>query len=805
MPIPIASRVDMSRIEISLTSFPERYIFLPYLEESLRNQTVTIDHVNLFIYKGDPLPETSDFFRVHVIERDLKSYNKLIHSLRMFPDKYILTLDDDRYYDPTHIEELITRTDGEHVTAFKVAMINGIQWDDDFLDKHVERFGLVYGAYPWGADGVLYPPHVFGPEIFDEELFMNEFPTVDDIYFGYCLALNGEPIQKIHHTTRYFELLGKPHEFINRRENGKMFELNECVKQTTNLCFENMCKQGDIINKIKVNYLLKQSIHTPKESYNDIFNIYSKDAHGLSPYVISLTTFPDRLVNIQHTLYSLVKQCDYIYTVIIWIYSKQWTNNELKILYNYAKPIACIKEIDTELFGDYDMKSYKKLLPILNSYYNKYPIITIDDDVIYSDGFFKDLMNIAKDYRYRLTIGYQGREYTDGMSWNEPYVTHPMGIGFNKILEGGCGVFYPAGIFNNIDKGLLIKPDIKHFGWCDDIYFAYLRNLYDIPSMYITKPSLKNIIIQVVDGPKLWDENRNGGNDKALSFYRDHLSHGSILNIIELHPWHYECIESVMDQFYANENIIVLTINSDSHHFKPFREYILDNYPNVYFGVATNATKNIIQTVPNGKDIRGDNIIKIYHDCFEESPLTEEHFYVNCENAIKRNANIVELWRKLPKLKTIEKNEKIFVITIIGNIARRDHTLIDALIHSIEAHNNGSCDGFFGKIIDEKAGDKHVTLRILSYARSRLNSPCIEEFNNLPYAKYYYMIQSSDMLFDAIDNHRLYQYSCSSMINAALFYDIPVICNENIYNTFIKDSDLEKRSVIYNSGDIQTK
>lgn len=491
--------------------------------------------------------------------------------------------------------------------------------------------------------------------------------------------------------------------------------------------------------------------------------------------------------------------------VIIWIYRKQWTDKELKILYNFTKPIACIKEVDTEVFGEYDMKSYNKLLPILNSYYNKYPIITIDDDVIYGDGFFKDLMNIAKDYRYNLTIGWQGREYTDNMSWNEPYVTHPMGIGYNKILEGVCGIFYPAGVFNNVDKELLIKPDVKNFGWCDDIYFAYLRNLNDIPSMYIAKPPLKNIFIQPVDGPKLWDENSNGGNDKALSFYRNHLSHGSILNIIELHPWHYECIESVMDQFYANENIIVLTINSDSHHFNPFREYILDNYSNVYFGVATNATKNIIQTVPNGKDIRGDNIIKIYHDCFEESPLTEEHFYVNCENAIKRNANIVELWRKLPKLKTIEKNEKIFVITIIGNIARRDHTLIDALIHSIEAHNNGSCDGFFGKIIDEKAGDKHVTLRILSYARSRLNSPCIEEFNNLPYAKYYYMIQSSDMLFDAIDNHRLYQYSCSSMINAALFYDIPVICNENIYNTFIKDSDLEKRSVIYNSGDIQTK
>jgi hypothetical protein len=98
---------------VSLTSYPPRFGTLSLTLRSLLLQTVKADRTILWIAHADIqlLPKNVTDLQAAGLEiratEDMKSYKKIIPALEAFPDAFICTADDDVYYWPTWLEELV--------------------------------------------------------------------------------------------------------------------------------------------------------------------------------------------------------------------------------------------------------------------------------------------------------------------------------------------------------------------------------------------------------------------------------------------------------------------------------------------------------------------------------------------------------------------------------------------------------------------------------------------------------------------------------------------------------------------------
>jgi len=185
---------------VSLTSYPPRFATLSKTLESLRRQTVRPDRIVLWLAHGDvsQLPATvKDIAQVSNIEirecADTKSYKKLIPALAEWPDAFIVTADDDLYFEPTWLEQLVSGAEeGENVVvcrrAHKPMRTAGslrpyVDWEWDFIG-HGEIFE---DLFPTTGSGALYPPGSLHEMVSDQATFMSICPTADDVWL-YCLA-----------------------------------------------------------------------------------------------------------------------------------------------------------------------------------------------------------------------------------------------------------------------------------------------------------------------------------------------------------------------------------------------------------------------------------------------------------------------------------------------------------------------------------------------------------------------------------------------------------------------------------------
>lgn len=194
-------------IIVSLTSYGKRVKgSVVYAIYSLLKQTVRPERIVLWLdekeYSDNNLPAKLRFLCRYGLEvrycRDIRSYTKIIHALSAFPDKHIITVDDDIYYTKGFINELV-KAHQQHPQA----IIAGIAKMPIFKhDKHPAPY-ITWPEYhhvsadfkydktqlfPLGIGGVLYPSHIFDDEVTNERIFMSLCPKADDIWL-YIMGL----------------------------------------------------------------------------------------------------------------------------------------------------------------------------------------------------------------------------------------------------------------------------------------------------------------------------------------------------------------------------------------------------------------------------------------------------------------------------------------------------------------------------------------------------------------------------------------------------------------------------------------
>lgn len=202
----LAARQDREVI-VSLTSYGKRVRgSVVYTVHSLLRQTVRPERVVLWLdeeeYGEGNLPADLRFLQQYGLEvrygKDIGSYTKIIHSLTAFPDKHIITADDDLYYSKHFVEEF-TEAHRQHpeaiITGFAKVPLTGSDHRlapyDEWPEYHHVGADFEYDGqrlFPLGVGGVLYPRRVFDGEVTNEAVFRRLCPKADDIWL-YIMGL----------------------------------------------------------------------------------------------------------------------------------------------------------------------------------------------------------------------------------------------------------------------------------------------------------------------------------------------------------------------------------------------------------------------------------------------------------------------------------------------------------------------------------------------------------------------------------------------------------------------------------------
>ena len=198
------------KLIVSLTSYPSRYSTLKLTLMSLLSQTVKPDIVILWVYKEDlfSLPKKISKLKkrgliIKGVDTDLRSYNKLIHALKKYPEDFIVTADDDIYYPENWLESLIN----SHVESKREILCcraHRISKDKEgcllpYKEWEWETGSLCDDEYifPTGTGGVLYPPESLHKEVFNEKIFLEKCEYADDIWLYFMFRLNGYMAKKV--------------------------------------------------------------------------------------------------------------------------------------------------------------------------------------------------------------------------------------------------------------------------------------------------------------------------------------------------------------------------------------------------------------------------------------------------------------------------------------------------------------------------------------------------------------------------------------------------------------------------------
>lgn len=210
----VRNRISEQRLQdspdkpiVSLTTFPARLGSVSLAIESIFRQSAPPGAVYLWLYEGeiskDEFPEALQRLeqrglRIEFVPENLRGAKKLIYAAKQFPDRIIVTADDDLLYPWDWLERLecaSRETPGTVIChrGHKIERRHDGTFHRYWDCMRVEKGGTdpSLALLPTGGAGSLYPPGVLNQQIFNIDLMLRLCPTADDVWFKAMTLLNG--------------------------------------------------------------------------------------------------------------------------------------------------------------------------------------------------------------------------------------------------------------------------------------------------------------------------------------------------------------------------------------------------------------------------------------------------------------------------------------------------------------------------------------------------------------------------------------------------------------------------------------
>lgn len=188
---------------VSFTSIPSRFPIIHLTVRSILAGTRKPEKIVLWLnelLKND-VPKSllaliGERFEIRYVEGNLP-HRKLMHSLRAFSEKVVVTCDDDMMYDPEWLQRLYE----DHIQFPQDIIANecrGINYDSAgelrpyyYWYKENGKAVTYDSLLPLGYGGVLYPPHCLHEDVFKSDLYLTLAPKADDLWFKAMALLKG--------------------------------------------------------------------------------------------------------------------------------------------------------------------------------------------------------------------------------------------------------------------------------------------------------------------------------------------------------------------------------------------------------------------------------------------------------------------------------------------------------------------------------------------------------------------------------------------------------------------------------------
>lgn len=200
---------------VSLTTFGSRIMDAYLVIESIMQQTVKPNRIILWLdeneFDDSKLPSLLKRLCLRGLEirycANIRSYKKIIPTLKLAPEATIVTIDDDVIYPQDFLEKLVCayRNDkkcvyfyrGRYIAKRKKGLAPYRSW------KMVNTAEKRMDVLPTGIGGVLYPQGCFADGVLDEKTFMDLCPKADDVWLRVMTILKGYPCCLIEYPGRF--------------------------------------------------------------------------------------------------------------------------------------------------------------------------------------------------------------------------------------------------------------------------------------------------------------------------------------------------------------------------------------------------------------------------------------------------------------------------------------------------------------------------------------------------------------------------------------------------------------------------
>ena len=188
---------------VSLASIPSRLGIVHLTIRSILNQDVLPEKIVLWLHEDlkDSIPKSlnvlvGDLFSIKYADY-FSSHRKLVEPLKLYPNKIIVTCDDDMMYRKNWLSKLYQAHENhpDHIVANQTRCIT-YGSDGELLSYKAwkpNESGCQNPllTLPIGAGGTLYPPDSMHKTVFNQELFLHLTPKADDLWFKAMGLLKG--------------------------------------------------------------------------------------------------------------------------------------------------------------------------------------------------------------------------------------------------------------------------------------------------------------------------------------------------------------------------------------------------------------------------------------------------------------------------------------------------------------------------------------------------------------------------------------------------------------------------------------
>lgn len=195
-------------IIVSVTSFPGRIDTVWMTIQTLKLQTVLPEKIILWLsnqqFKSEKdIPISlrnlvDDLFEIRMVDEDIRSHKKYFYALKEYPNKSIVTFDDDIFYHPDTLKCLLdaNKIFPHAIIANRTVTLKTKNGDILPYSKWYRRTKPFDNCnqVQIGVGGVLYPIGSLHEEVLNKDIFMKVTPMADDLWLNAMARLQGSRV-----------------------------------------------------------------------------------------------------------------------------------------------------------------------------------------------------------------------------------------------------------------------------------------------------------------------------------------------------------------------------------------------------------------------------------------------------------------------------------------------------------------------------------------------------------------------------------------------------------------------------------